>query len=113
MNHAGQPDKNGQYRVLSILEILEPREVCTETYVIINGYDDEVQAKNLYLYLKTKFARFLILQACSSIMVTKASYIFAPMQDFSRAWTDKDLYEKYKLTADEISTIESMIKPMD
>jgi len=46
-------------------------------------------------------------------MVTKASYIFAPMQDFSRAWTDKDLYEKYKLTADEISTIESMIKPMD
>lgn len=51
--HAGQPDKNGQYRVLSILEILEPREVCTETYVIINGYDDEVQAKNLYLYLKT------------------------------------------------------------
>lgn len=111
--HAGQPDRNGQYRVLSILEILEPKEVCTETYVIINAYDDEVQAQNLYLYLKTKFARFLILQACSSIMVTKASYIFVPVQDFSRGWTDQDLYEKYELTADEIETIESMIKPME
>ena len=46
-------------------------------------------------------------------MVTKASYIFVPVQDFSRGWTDQDLYEKYELTADEIETIESMIKPME
>jgi len=111
--HAGQPDRNGQYRVLSILEILEPKEVCTETYVIINAYDDEAQARNLYSYLKTKFVRFLILQACSSIMVTKASYIFVPMQDFTREWTDQNLYEKYQLTDDEITIIEGMIKPME
>ena len=111
--HAGQPDKNGQYRVLSILEILEPREVCTETYVIINAYEDEVQARNLYMYLKTKFVRFLILQACSSIMVTKASYIFVPIQDFARGWTDGELYEKYELSDEEISTIENTVKPME
>ena len=111
--HAGQPDKNGQYRVLSILEILKPGEICTETYVIINGFDDELKATNLYKYLKTKFVRFLILQACSSIMVTKASYIFVPVQDFTQEWSDQTLYEKYDLNDEEISLIEATIKPMN
>ena len=111
--HAGQPDKNGKYRVLSILEVLKPQEICTETYVIINAYDDETQAENLYKYLKTKFVRFLILQACSSIMVTKASYIFVPIQDFSVEWTDESLYKKYGLSQEEIDFIETIIRPME
>ena len=110
--HAGQPDKNGQYRVLSVLEILQPNEICTETYIIVNAYDDELHAENLYKYLKTKFARFLILQACSSIMITKASFIFVPMQDFTKSWTDQLLYEKYGLSKDEIDFLETTIKPM-
>lgn len=35
------------------------------------------------------------------------------MQDFSKPWTDEELYRKYKLTKDEIAFIESMIKPME
>ena len=35
------------------------------------------------------------------------------MQDFSRAWTDEQLYAKYGLSKDEINFIESMIRPMD
>ena len=38
---------------------------------------------------------------------------FVPMQDFSKPWTDEELYAKYKLTKDEIAFIESMIKPME
>ena len=63
--------------------------------------------------MKTKFVRFLILQACSSIMVTKASYIFVPVQDFTQEWTDKKLYSKYNLTDEEIDLIEATIKPMN
>jgi len=40
-------------------------------------------------------------------------FAFVPVQDFSRSWTDEDLYNKYKLTEEEISFIESMIKPME
>ena len=40
-------------------------------------------------------------------------YQFIPMQDFSKPWTDKELYAKYGLTQDEIDFIESMIKPME
>ena len=39
-------------------------------------------------------------------------YDSVPMQDFSKPWTDAELYEKYGLTDEEIAFIESMIKPM-
>lgn len=40
-------------------------------------------------------------------------YQLVPMQDFSKPWTDEELYEKYGITDDEIAFIDSMIKPMD
>ena len=111
--HGGKTDKNGQNRVLSILEILEPQEVCTETYVVVMSFDKKKEAENLYKFLKTKFARFMILQATSSIMITRNAFMFVPVQDFSKPWTDEELYAKYGLTQEEIDFIESMIKPMD
>ena len=35
------------------------------------------------------------------------------MQDFSKSWTDEELYIKYNLSEDEVAFIENMIKPMD
>jgi site-specific DNA-methyltransferase (adenine-specific) len=40
-------------------------------------------------------------------------YQFVPLQDFSKPWTDEELYAKYGLTEEEIAFIESMIKPME
>lgn len=39
-------------------------------------------------------------------------YALVPMQDFSKTWTDEELYKKYGLTPDEIAFIESMVRPM-
>jgi len=36
-----------------------------------------------------------------------------PQQDFSKPWTDEELYKKYGLAEEEIAFIDSMIKPMD
>lgn len=44
---------------------------------------------------------------------TSKTYAFVPLQDFSKPWTDSELYEKYNLTDEEINFIESMIRPMD
>lgn len=48
-----------------------------------------------------------------SQMASSAVYTFVPMQDFSKPWTDEELYAKYGLTDEEIAFIESMIKPME
>ena len=44
---------------------------------------------------------------------TVPTYSFVPIQDFSKPWTDKELYEKYNLTQEEIEFIESMITSME
>lgn len=111
--HAGRADAQGQKRILSILEILKPKEVCSETYIVVDSFDTEEKAKNLGNYLASKFARFLIAQIASSQMINKTSFTFVPMQDFSEPWTDEKLYKKYGLTEDEIAFIESMVRPME
>ncbi len=111
--HAGEPDKNGQVKILSSLKVLKPKEVCTDSYLIIGKQTKEEEAVNLCKYLKTKFARFLLLQAVSSINLSKDKFQFVPIQDFSKPWTDQELYAKYNLTEEEINFIESMIRPME
>jgi len=49
----------------------------------------------------------------SAINLSKLVFSFVPLQDFSKPWTDEELYKKYNLTEEEIQFIESMIKPMD
>lgn len=36
-----------------------------------------------------------------------------PLQEFSKTWTDAELYAKYGLTHEEIAFIEATIKPME
>lgn len=64
-------------------------------------------------YLKTKFVRYLLLQLLSGININKDKFKFVPLQDFSKQWSDNELYTKYGLSDKEITLIESMIKPMD
>ena len=92
---------------------MNKREVCTASYLSIGAFDSRYECNNAFLFLKTKFVRFLVLQTLTSMHITRGSFAFVPLQDFSRPWTDDDLYKKYSLTDDEIAFIESMIKPME
>ena len=111
--HAGVPDKDGMMRVLSVIQILPPNSACTESYLVAGVFEDKTNAENFISYLKTKFARFLIMQMLASMNMSKSSYSFVPVQDFSKPWTDEELYAKYNLSEEEIAFIESMIKPME
>ena len=111
--HAGQPDKNGKFRVLSTIEILPPMSICTETYLVAGSFKTEQEAKNYEAYLKTNFVRFLIGQVAVSQHITKNCFRFVPEQDYTTNWTDEALYRKYGLGEEEISFIESIIKPIN
>jgi len=111
-DHAGNPGPDGKRRVFSKIDILPPGTICTETYLVIGAYAAKQEAQNLISYMKTKFFRFLVAQFMYSHHITKESYAFVPIQDFSKPWSDEELYAKYGLTAEEIAFIESMIRPM-
>lgn len=113
MSGGNKPGKDGKYQIISSLKVLRPFQVCTETFLVLQAFDNEKSAYNMCSYVQTKFFRMLLLQALSSIHITKNTFQFVPLQDFSHPWTDKMLYEKYKLDDTEIDFIESMIKPME
>ncbi|MFN3638874.1 MAG: restriction endonuclease, partial [Chloroherpetonaceae bacterium] len=73
---------------------------------------DESISKNVISYIKTHFFRFLVMLNKSTQHATQKVYHFVPMQDFSKPWTDEELYAKYGLTAEEIGFIEKMVRPM-
>lgn len=64
-------------------------------------------------YISTKFFRFMVLLRKNTQNAAKGVYRLVPMQDFSKPWTDEELYAKYGLTEEEIAFIDSMIKPME
>lgn len=93
--------------------ISEPYSVCSETYLVIKDFDNINEAQNLVSYIETRFFRFMMSLVKISQNISKKSYSLVPLQDFSRPWTDEELYKKYGLTEEEINFIESMIRPME
>jgi site-specific DNA-methyltransferase (adenine-specific) len=91
----------------------EKLSVCSETYLVVGPFDNKSEAENALSYLMTRFVRFLVLLRKNTQNAAKGVYSFVPVQDFSQQWTDEKLYEKYGLTNDEITFIESMIRPME
>ena len=91
----------------------EPNSCCTETYVVIGPYENEEITKNVISYINTKFFRFMVLLKKNTQHASSKVYSFVPLQDFSKPWTDAELYAKYDLDEKEIAFIESMIRPME
>ena len=71
------------------------------------------EADNFMTYLKTKLTRFLLAQIAMTQQISKATFAFVPTQDFTKQWTDEELFKKYKLTSEEIAFINRMIKEMN
>ena len=118
----GRADKDGKRKVLPKVEVLNPNVVCSETYLLVYHFNDAHIAKCAAKYLQTKFFRFLLSLRVITQHISKDSFAFVPTQDFTSNsdidWSksideiDAQLYAKYELTNEEISFIESMIKPM-
>lgn len=88
-------------------------ELCTETFLIIGPFNSEKEMNCCASFMDTTFFKFLLFIGHGTMQVNQSVFSYIPLQDFSKPWTDAELYAKYNLTADEIAFIESMIKPME
>ena len=121
--HAGEAGKDGKFRVLtSSMKVISPGEVCTHSYIVIGRFETKQEALNILSYMRTRFTRLLLLLAMSSIHLSKMTFSFVPLQDFTPTsdidWTksipeiDQQLYKKYGLDETEIQFIETHVKEM-
>lgn len=101
------------HRVISTPFLGEPNSASTETYLAIGPFSSKSEAESALSYLKCRFTRFLIQMRKASQNTTRKVYGFVPVQTWDRQWTDEMLYEKYGVTEEEISFIESIVRPME
>ena len=106
-------DPKDGYKVITDTRIIGPGQINTETYLDIGVFKTLEEAQNFEAFLHTKFARFLLRQAISSLNVTRECFRFVPTEDFTQSWDDQKLYAKYGLSEEEITLIETTIRSMD
>jgi hypothetical protein len=119
------PKSNGTGQLgeaLSSPVVAKPNTGYTQSFIGIGNFESEEKAIACQKYLYTKFLRALLGILKVTQDNSKNVWQFVPKQDFSVKsdinWSksipeiDQQLYVKYGLTEEEISFIESMIKPM-
>lgn len=92
--------------------LAEKNTCCTETYLVIDVFDNKIQAENLAKYIKTRFFRFLVSLKKNTQHLSKDRYSFVPDLDMSQEWTDEKLFKRYGIDEEEQEFIKSIVKDM-
>lgn len=113
---------NGR-NVITKVKIIGPKDVITETYLMLDVLPTEDKANKCAKYFKTKFVRALIALGTTALMYTKECFQFVPLFNYSTDegidWDesissiDDQLKNYFNLDMFEREYIESMIKPME
>jgi hypothetical protein len=101
------------HRIISTPFVGAPGTISSETYLCIGPFDSKSQTESALSYLSCRLTRLLVLLHKPSQHVTRKVYTFVPTQKWTRQWTDKDLYAKYRLSDREIAFIEKIVRPME
>lgn len=101
------------HRIISTPFLGEPGSISSWTYMYIGPFDTKDEAESVLSYLSCRLTRFLILLHKPSQDTTRKVYTFVPTQDWTREWTDQDLYAKYGLSDEEIDFVEKIVRPME
>lgn len=101
------------HKIISTPFLGEPGTISSETYLCIGPFESKSQAESALSYLSCRLTRLLILLHKPSHNTTRRVYTFVPTQEWTKKWTDADLYKKYGITDDEIAFIEGLVRPME
>ena len=101
------------HKIISTPFVGEPGSISSETYLCIGPFESKSEVESALSYLSCRLTRLLILLHKPSQDTTRKVYTFVPTQEWTRRWTDEDLYAKYDISASEIAFIEQVVRPMD
>lgn len=108
---AGVTPEKG-YRSMSTPHLVYPGQVDSFSYLNIGFFDNETEAENFRKYMMCKLPRFMMRTTYSSAHISQSNFIFVPKMDYTRSWTDSELYEYFGLSDEEIKLVESTMRPM-
>lgn len=109
--------------ILSDPIVVGPDTCHTQTFLSMGAFDTQYEANSLSRYVRTKFARALLgIMKTTQNNQSKLVWSKIPLQDFTSSsdidWSksipeiDRQLYQKYGLSEEEVDFIESHVKEM-
>ncbi|MBT3358792.1 MAG: restriction endonuclease [Rhodospirillales bacterium] len=101
------------HQILGKEIVAAPPSVCTQSYLAVSPFETEQAALSFASYYRTRLFRFLVSLRKITQHALRSTYSWVPQQTWDQNWTDEVLYKKYGITDDEITFINSMIRPMD
>lgn len=92
--------------------IMNPKQICTESYMVIDTFKSQKEAEKFLNYLKTNFVRFLVSVKKITQDITKDTWSLVPnlSMDKDEIWTDEKLFKYFHLTEDEQKHITERVK---
>lgn len=95
------------------VKIAKPGEICTESWLVACSFSTRDEVVSFKSYLFTKIVRFLLLQTVVSQDIPREKFVFIPyLEKYNTIFTDNLLRERWKITDDEWSFIDSKIKSL-
>jgi len=80
--------------------ILQPNEVCTETYLVLGTFRSELEAANFRDAMSGAFMQFMICTRKVTHDIIGALK-WVPALDWTRTWSDVEIFDRFGLTQDE------------
>jgi len=95
------------------IKIVKPGEICTESWLVACSFPTKDEVVSFKSYLFTKIIRFLLLQTVVSQDIPREKFVFIPyLEKYNVEFTDDLLRERWKITDEEWSFIDSKIKSL-
>ena len=102
--------RNGTFFNDNNVIVAKPGEYCSETYLVLKAFPSEAEARNFVSYMRTKFFRFMLRMRAVSQDITRKTYKWVPdLGDYTKPWTDGELYDMFELEDQERAVIEARI----
>lgn len=93
--------------------LAEKNSCCSETYLVVDIFDNKKKAENMIKYIKTRLFRFLVSVKKNTQDNPKNVFSFVPDLDMSVEWSDEKLFKRYEITEKEQEFIKSIVKEMN
>jgi len=106
-------DPSVGYRAITTVHIFMPNTVFTDTYLLLSSFSTLEEAENFAKYMTLKLPRFLLHETYTSMAISKNNFRFVPYLDYSKSWTDQELYSRYSCSEEEIKLVDSMMRPLE
>lgn len=87
--------------------LLDKGMVSTETYSIIDVFNNKDEAEHLVSFLKTNFARYLVGLRKVTQNLSRNCWNWVPYMDVNQQWTDEDLFDYFNITPEEQTHIKN------